>query len=135
MNTFSRGGNFSSFVTRTTVPPLKIFRGRSLNCISRRSAWPFFGWPFLITSASPRSVRSSDEEACSSDLSVHNSSSGAMEKKDPSSRSDEGKRRMGWVAERGGEGGEARCSLLWHILEKVSDPRRDNGPSRERETV
>ena len=43
--------------------------------------------------------------------------------------------RTGRVAERGGEGREARCSLLWHILEKVSDSRRDNGPSRERETV
>lgn len=37
--------------------------------------------------------------------------------------------------EEGAVGREARCSLLWHILEKVSDPQRDSGPNRERETV
>lgn len=37
--------------------------------------------------------------------------------------------------EEGAVGREARCSLLWHILEKVSDPQRDSGLNRERETV
>lgn len=74
--------------------------------------------------------------------SVHNSSSGAMgeKKKNKKARALAQKRRetmdgRGGKEERGAVGREARCSLLWHILEKVSDPRRDSGPSRERETV
>lgn len=144
MNTFTRRGNFSSSVNKTNNTPSHSRSSTGVRLIVSRVARGLFWWPFLITRARVLGSvgarwGSMFERTCRRFI-THLQGQWGKKKKNKKARALAQKRRetmdgRGGKEERGAVGREARCSLLWHILEKVSDPRRDSGPSRERETV